>query len=259
MSYIKPIMQPKCITSKLEEIKKVSKVFYDPAYPDNTKHSIFCTICNENTQTLARTGTKWLSPGNSYACEKCKYIARYRTAFQLIIDCINTNGSTNIFMPSEENIGKVIKKYIEHKNLNVKVTVTTDEDICKTTKFENNSFDVIACFEVLEHLYDYKSAIVEFERLLKPGGTILMSFPIEAGPIMSEHLKLAELCGNEIQWHGAPMYHGENKKHPVFWIFYPSIVTEIGTLFSTCVLEHYADPNFGNFGSGYNIIRIKKA
>lgn len=45
--------------------------------------------------------------------------------------------------------------------------------------FSNNTFDLVVCSEVLEHLHDYKDAIVEISRVLKPGGKFLASVPAE--------------------------------------------------------------------------------
>ncbi len=43
-------------------------------------------------------------------------------------------------------------------------------------ELENNSIDVIACFDVMEHIIEYKSIIKEWYRVLRPGGKILISW-----------------------------------------------------------------------------------
>ena len=40
------------------------------------------------------------------------------------------------------------------------------------------SWDLIVCNHVLEHVHSYQSAIKELYRILKPGGTLICSFPI---------------------------------------------------------------------------------
>jgi len=45
--------------------------------------------------------------------------------------------------------------------------------------FSDGSFDLVVCSEVLEHLHDYKDAIKEINRVLKPGGQFLASVPAE--------------------------------------------------------------------------------
>ena len=42
---------------------------------------------------------------------------------------------------------------------------------------DDNSFDAILCTEVLEHVPDAVAALKEFERVIKPGGTLLITAP----------------------------------------------------------------------------------
>lgn len=43
--------------------------------------------------------------------------------------------------------------------------------------FGDDTFDVVVCSEVLEHIPDYKQAINEITRILKPGGKLAVSVP----------------------------------------------------------------------------------
>lgn len=43
------------------------------------------------------------------------------------------------------------------------------------------SFDVVTCFEVLEHLDDPGQAVCEFARVLRPGGRLFLSVPNDQG------------------------------------------------------------------------------
>jgi ubiquinone/menaquinone biosynthesis C-methylase UbiE len=49
-------------------------------------------------------------------------------------------------------------------------------DICNLP-FENNSFDVILCNHVLEHIPDDTKAMSEIYRILKPGGWAVLQIP----------------------------------------------------------------------------------
>ncbi|MFP4002686.1 MAG: class I SAM-dependent methyltransferase [Alphaproteobacteria bacterium] len=46
-----------------------------------------------------------------------------------------------------------------------------------TLPFADESFDVIVCSEVLEHIPDYEQALGEINRILKPGGRLAVSVP----------------------------------------------------------------------------------
>ena len=43
--------------------------------------------------------------------------------------------------------------------------------------FPDETFDIVVCSEVLEHLIDYKSVLIEIERVLAKGGVFAMSVP----------------------------------------------------------------------------------
>lgn len=45
--------------------------------------------------------------------------------------------------------------------------------------FGDSTFDLVVCSEVLEHLHEYRDAISEIYRVLKPGGKFLASVPAE--------------------------------------------------------------------------------
>lgn len=43
--------------------------------------------------------------------------------------------------------------------------------------YGDNTFDTVVCLEVLEHLHDYRKALDEIRRVLKPGGKLIASIP----------------------------------------------------------------------------------
>jgi SAM-dependent methyltransferase len=60
------------------------------------------------------------------------------------------------------------------RNLGVRIETTT-------SVFAANSFDVIHTAHVLEHVADLKSAFLDFHRLLKPGGVLVIFVPNAGG------------------------------------------------------------------------------
>ena len=50
-------------------------------------------------------------------------------------------------------------------------------DITKGLPFKKNTFDLILCSEVIEHVKDTKFCLFEFNRILKKNGTLLISTP----------------------------------------------------------------------------------
>jgi SAM-dependent methyltransferase len=72
------------------------------------------------------------------------------------------------------------------------------------------SVDAVLSFEVLEHVPDYKAALREFQRVLRPGGMLLVSVPFL--PLSNENLTRAVCDADgsvrhllEPEYHGDPM------------------------------------------------------
>lgn len=56
------------------------------------------------------------------------------------------------------------------------------DDITATT-LEPGSFDLVLCTEVIEHIADSQAALCGLEKLLKPGGTLILSTPQRYSPL----------------------------------------------------------------------------
>lgn len=74
------------------------------------------------------------------------------------------------------------KRFRKMKNLDYTTTdlnsplADVKADICKLP-FENNTYDIIFCNHVLEHITDDKKAMEEIFRVLKPGGMAILQIP----------------------------------------------------------------------------------
>jgi len=51
---------------------------------------------------------------------------------------------------------------------------------------QDNFFDRIICYHILEHIPDDRKAMVELFRVLKPGGTMLLQTPFREGEIFED-------------------------------------------------------------------------
>ena len=75
--------------------------------------------------------------------------------------------------------------YLDHVR---KLTNTTGSlvlviDDIINTKLPHASFDLILCSEVIEHIADSRSAILQMHPLLKPGGILILSTPQRYSPL----------------------------------------------------------------------------
>lgn len=73
-----------------------------------------------------------------------------------------------------------LKDYVQYSN------VSFQHGDAKNLAFQNESFDLVICSEVLEHLLDPQQALVEIRRVTKRGGTVILTTPCA--------LSLSDLC-----------------------------------------------------------------
>lgn len=62
---------------------------------------------------------------------------------------------------------------------------------------DDASFDVILCTEVFEHIPDAVAALAEFNRILKPGGTLILTAPFAS----LTHFAPYHFCGYNKYWY----------------------------------------------------------
>ncbi|MBR0667186.1 class I SAM-dependent methyltransferase [Roseomonas hellenica] len=74
--------------------------------------------------------------------------------------------------------------------------------------FSDGIFDLVGCFEVLEHVHDYRAGLRELRRVLRPGGHLTASFPFRMD--LSETLVRARIdAAGEVEHLAEPEYHGD--------------------------------------------------
>jgi len=93
-----------------------------------------------------------------------------------------------------------------------------NEDIQRLT-YNNDSFDLISCTEVLEHVPDYYRGFNEAFRVLKKDGKFVFTVPLFDSPLTE---KIAEeTISGQINWIQEPEFHDSRiwgtKSVPVFW------------------------------------------
>lgn len=80
--------------------------------------------------------------------------------------------------PEHNYYGNDIAKNIVEQNKKQKISVKWDvADFNNRVNYESCHFDIIIAGEIIEHLYDTDSFMLEMKRLLKPGGYLLLTTP----------------------------------------------------------------------------------
>jgi len=92
------------------------------------------------------------------------------------------------------------------KMVQTPVMPVRNEDVTKLC-FADASMDIVLCFDVLEHVPDYRSALREFYRVLDKGGQLLVSVPFSFQQETNIRARIDSL-GN-IEHLVEPCYHGD--------------------------------------------------
>jgi len=89
-----------------------------------------------------------------------------------------TMSKVNKYCPNAKDIleiggqGKELKNFIHRRNF--QTLNFPESDICKRTAFSSSAFDLIYCKHTFEHLYNPFDAAKEINRILKPGGVVIV-------------------------------------------------------------------------------------
>ncbi len=144
-----------------------------------------CNICDFGLRDFVV-----LSNGNKL-CPNCGSLPRTRRLFSMIDSEYTFENKTVLhFSPSKAMSSKLRKlKAKEYVTTDFEGEFLADEkiDITQINK-KDNSFDLIICYHVLEHIKADDSAISELYRVLRVGGKCLIQTPFKIGEIYEDDL-----------------------------------------------------------------------
>ncbi|WP_297300525.1 methyltransferase domain-containing protein [uncultured Brachyspira sp.] len=143
----------------------------------SNEDNLLCPICGYSSKEFLPFG---IVPRKNAQCPKCKSLERHRLYYLYLLRKIDASKQIKICHFAPE---KAIKdsfdlfKNIEYISCDiVPGRAMSVQDITNTT-FENNSFDIIFCCHVLEHIPDDIKAMKELKRILKPYGFAILQVP----------------------------------------------------------------------------------
>lgn len=148
-----------------------------------------CTICNFKA-------SNWVNlPNQNLLCSNCGSLSRDRRLWQLLKEhYIKPNIHVLDFSPSRT----LFRKWKKEKNLNHIASDLSGNfmadvtyDITKIPEKEN-TFDLILCYHILEHVIEDTKAMKELYRVLKPNGTVLIQTPFKEDEIYEDYTITSE-------------------------------------------------------------------
>jgi len=143
----------------------------------------FCPICRKSSTKFGEAG---LIPRDDAECLWCNSVERHRLVWiylQRKTKFFDNKHKKMLHIAPEMCFEKLLKQQLGDGYLTadlydnramVKMDVTN-------IQYSDNSFDVIYCSHVLEHIVDDKKAISEFFRVLKKDDWAIINVPITAG------------------------------------------------------------------------------
>lgn len=147
-----------------------------------------CIICKTNLR-------EWIIlPNQDKICPKCGSLSRDRRLWQLIENnYLIDNIKVLDFSPSRSLYRKWEKQNVIYKASDLSGDFISDNQYDITAIPENdNTFDLILCYHILEHVIDDLSAMKELYRTLKPNGTLLVQTPFKEGEIYEDYTITSE-------------------------------------------------------------------
>ena len=163
----------------------------------------------------------------SLHCETCRCISRHRAAVAVLAEAVPdlprarvyiTEQASLLFMALRKRIGKLEgSEFVRSLRRRHALSVWMLAQGCRSyvrfqdvtaLSFRGGSKDAVVSFDVLEHVPDYRKALREFARVLKPGGVLVMTVPFYAASASSETIAYVDREG-KLQTLGPPEYHGD--------------------------------------------------
>jgi SAM-dependent methyltransferase len=119
------------------------------------------------------------------------------------INAIGSVGSLHSFLGRLPRL--TFSEYRGCERLGEVIDGARNEDMCRLT-YADESFDVVLSSDTLEHVPDFRAALRETRRVLRPGGRHIFTVPIVAS--WPTTVVRAELNEGEVVHQLPPLYHG---------------------------------------------------
>jgi SAM-dependent methyltransferase len=141
-----------------------------------------CTICKGSFHRFIKL------ENGELVCPRCGSLPRDRRLFDHLIKENLLQGNLLDFSPSRA----LYRKFKKTAAINYFSSDFANEFIADhrfditAIEMQDNFFDLIICYHILEHITNDQKAMTELARVLKPGGTLLLQTPFREGEIFED-------------------------------------------------------------------------
>lgn len=212
----------------LDKVKQ-ERFQYELAIQKNSLHiknKFFCAVCGRTTKMKSGWDWSYVADGKRFicwrehiVCPKCHFSNRFRACIHILNQNYGFLNKGNMYITENKTMLYHFLKQAFNPNLigseflgnqckfGETINSIMNQDLTNLT-FNSNQFDGILCFDVLEHIPNYKLAISEIFRTLKDKGIFFFSVPfishqynINTRAIMKDDGTVEHLL--------PPVYHGD--------------------------------------------------
>lgn len=155
------------------------RYFYSLGYTGNKYQ---CNICEKNL-------SHFIPLGHDTLCPRCGSIQRTRRLYQLLKDEFLKDDIDMLdFSPSRSMYRKLKNQNFNYTGSDLSGDFLSDASYDITNiSCNDESFDVITCYHVLEHVIEDEKAMSELYRVLKKGGVCIIQTPFKQGEMYEDY------------------------------------------------------------------------
>lgn len=193
---------------------------------DSGQHMVGrCAVCDGDATFPGNPVTDSVREG--MYCSICGSTGRQRAVAMVLMDALAAPGHARVYMSehassfyvglhrrvgrlhgSEYGIGLRRRLQMSSWLWRSRVLELVQLEDVTALSFRPASMDAVVCQDVLEHVPDYRAALREFARVLKPSGTLVLTVPYYDDA--SQSVQIARHCaGGSVEHVGEPEYHGD--------------------------------------------------
>jgi len=143
---------------------------------------VYCTVCESSLSRFVAHPAGDLCPG-------CGSLGRHRRLWSILQDQVPLRPEEAIlhFSPSRLIQKKLKQQFPYYVSTDYDGGLHTDKALDITNIEEpDNTYHIIICYHVLEHIMEDHKAISELYRVLKPGGKAIIQTPFREGSIYED-------------------------------------------------------------------------
>ena len=212
----------------------------------NWRERQVCSRCGLNSRM--RGGLEFLRNGTRATRRDVIYVTEQSTAMFRAIEALFPLTIGSEYLRDGTPLGQV-----NAQNLRC-------EDVTRLS-FPDCAFDYVLSFDVLEHVPDYRRALHEFFRCLRPEGTLVLSVPFDLAN--EEHVIRARLRSDgTIEHLLPPEYHGDPMSADGALCFYHfgwSLLSELrNSGWRSVAMQLYASAERGHLGGPHFLIAARR-